>query len=146
MKRVRGILGGAMLVVAMAVSSGAWADDQDVIDYRRHLMKAMGEEAAMLGMMVQQKVPAADFAAHAKALAVTASMIKKAFRPEIPGGRAKPEVWSNWGDFSNRVDTLVSASADLAKAAQEGGIASAGPKMKSLNCKACHDQYREPEK
>ena len=135
------------LVACMGAAATAHADDQDVIDYRKHVMKTMGEEAAVLGMMLQKKVPATDFATHVEILATTAATAKKAFEPKVAGGDAKPEVWAQWPDFAKRLDALTAATDELAKTAKTGGIAAAGPKVQSsLTCKGCHDNYRVPKK
>jgi len=133
---------GAMLVMWSASVS---ADDQDNIDYRQHIMKAMGEEAASIDMILQHKVPPDSLATHARILAIAAAMAKKAFEPKSEGGNSKPGVWSNWTDFSKRLDALTSATDELAKTAATGGIAVAGPKVEGLGCKACHDQYMAPK-
>jgi len=138
----RSLLLGTML----AVLTVAHADDQETIDYRRHIMKTMGEQAASINMILQQKAPPENFAIHVKILAVTAATAKKAFEPKVPGGDAKPEVWANWADFTKRIDALVAATASLAETAQQGGIAAAAPKVQgALTCKSCHDNYRAPK-
>jgi cytochrome c556 len=138
-----GVLFGALL---MAATVGR-ADDQDTVDYRKHIMKTMGEQVASIKMILQQKAPPDNFAVHVKILAVAASTAKKAFEPKVPGGDAKPEVWGNWPDFSKRLDALVAATADLAKTAQDGGVAAARPRVEgTLTCKDCHDTYRVPKK
>ena len=91
------------------------ADDQDVIDYRTHVMKTLGEQMGAVGMILENKAPPDNFATHMKVLAVTATQAKKAFEPKVPGGNAKPEVWSDWADFSKRLDEL---SRHLSQAAQ----------------------------
>jgi len=134
------------LLVALAMAAGpALADDQDVIDYRRHIMTTLGEQTAILGMILEKRAPANDIATHAQVLAVTAATAKMAFEQEIQGGDSKPEVWGKWDDFTKRMDALVAATADLAKAAKDGGAAAVGPKMQALNCKSCHDTYRVPK-
>jgi cytochrome c556 len=144
--RLRGFAGALGIVVVLAATP-SHADDQDVIDYRRHIMKTMGEEAAILGMIMQQKAPATDFAAHVQVLATTAATAKQAFEPKIAGGDSKPEVWAQWADFAKRMDALTAATADLAKSAKDGGVAAAGPKIQTaLTCKGCHDTYRVPKK
>jgi cytochrome c556 len=131
----------------MSIGAVAHADDQDVIDYRRHIMKTMGEQAAAIDMILQRKAPADNFAVHVKTLAVAAATAKKAFEPRVPGGEAKPDVWSNWPDFSKRLDALTTATDALAKAASDGGVAATSPKMQAaLTCKGCHDTYRVPKK
>lgn len=123
------------------------ADDQDVIDYRSHVMKTLGEQMGAISMILENKAPPDNFALHMKVLAVTATQAKKAFEPKVPGGNAKPEVWANWADFSKRLDELVAGTAELASAAQHESVAAVGGKLKSaLKCKSCHDTYRIPPK
>ena len=103
--------------------------------------------AASIGMILQQKAPADNFATHVKIIAVTAATAKKAFEPKVLGGDAKPDVWNNWADFSKKMDNFVAATDDLAKAAASGGLAAAQPKVQgALQCKGCHDTYRVPKK
>lgn len=144
----RGRVGYALvLVAALTAWSAARADDEDTIDYRKHIMRSMREQAASIAMVLQKKAPADNFATHVRILAVTAAMAKKAFEPKVPGGDAKPEVWSNWADFAKRLDTLVAATDELAKTAEAGGLPAAAPKVEAaLSCKACHDKYKVPSK
>src|SRR5690606_5043942 len=111
---------------------------QDVRDYRVHVMKTLGEQFAALNQIAKGKAPAADVATQAQVLNIAAGMAKIAFTPKVPGGDAKPEIWDKWDDFSKRLDELVAATADLAKAAQQGGVAAVAPKLGGLSCKGCH--------
>ena len=43
MKRLNGLPGRLAVITLACVAGVAQADDQDVIDYRRHIMKTMGE-------------------------------------------------------------------------------------------------------
>jgi len=135
------------MLLASTVAPVSHADDEDTVDYRQHVMSTLGEQVAILGMMLEKKVPADDFAIHAEALALAATTAKFAFEPEVEGGAAKPEVWSAWDDFEKRMDVLVAGTAELAKIAKTGGMAAAGPKMQTaLTCKGCHDTYRVPKR
>ena len=72
---------------------------------------------------------------------------KKAFEPRVPGGAAKPEIWSKWPDFSKRLDVLTAATEALSKTAKDGGVAATSPTLQAvLTCKGCHDTYRVPKK
>jgi len=135
----------AVALASLLASAGAArAEDQDAIDYRRHIMATLGAEAAAIGQILEKNAPAEDFAIHAQILAVTASTAKKAFEPKAPGGDAKPAVWADWNDFAKRLDDLTAATADLAKTAKQGGIAAAAPKVEAaLTCKSCHDIYSD---
>ena len=132
--------------VAALAATAARADDQEMIDYRQHIMKTMGEQMAAIQQIVQKKAPADNFATHMQIVAVTAATAKAAFTPESPGGRAKSDVWSKWPDFSKRLDELVASTAALAKLAKEGGVQATAAKLDTLQCKGCHDVYREEEK
>ena len=138
----------AGLAFAVAATLPAYAaDPTDVIDYRKHVMKTLGEQAAAMAMTLQGKAPAENFTLHVQALASAASTALVAFEPKVPGGESKPEVWAKWDDFSKRMKELAANTADLAKTAQAGGAAAAGPKLQAaLTCKGCHDIYREPKK
>lgn len=120
------------------------ADDMDTIEYRQNIMKTLGEQMSLLGMMLEKRAPADDFAAHAKILALTASTVEVAFEPEVEGGRAKSTVWAQWPDFQKRLAAFTTAAQELAKTADSGGMQAAAGKMQTLQCKACHDSYREP--
>lgn len=137
--------GLASLILAMAALPGR-ADDQDVIDYREHVMKTLGEQMGAVGMILEKKAPADNLALHLKVIAVTATQAKKAFEPKVLGGNAKPEVWSNWPDFSKRLDELVAATAEVAASGQHDSPAAVGEKLKAVKCKSCHETYRVPPK
>lgn len=132
--------------VATLLPTSSFADDQDVRDYRSHVMKTLGEQFAALNLIVKGKGPAADVAVQAEVLSMTAGLAKVAFTPKVTGGEAKPEVWDKWADFSKRLDDLVAASGDIAKAAKQGGVAAVTPKLSTLSCKGCHDEYRVAKK
>jgi len=148
MNRLKQIVGGLTMAAMVAVvPMAAHADDEDTIDYRKHVMATLGSQAGALFMILQQKAPAENFASHVKALALTSTQAMKAFEPHVEGGTSKgdskPEVWSNWDDFSGKMNELVEKLAALDKAAQEGGMAAAAPMVKeAFTCKGCHDDYR----
>lgn len=147
MIRLGGVAGAlGLLMVITAVSAQVYGDDEDAIDYRKHVMKTMGEQTAIIGMILEGKAPPDDFYTHVRALAVTAATAKKAFESEVPGGDAKPEVWEQWPDFAERLDELAQATEQLAQTAEETGVAGTAPMVESaLTCKGCHDEYRVPE-
>jgi cytochrome c556 len=121
--------------------------NQDVIDYRQHIMKTMNEETAALGEIVSMAIPDDELVAHIHAIALTASLAPRAFEPKVPGGEAKPEVWTNWADFSKRLNEFVSKVGASDKRAHEvSKEAVTGDILDSLNCKGCHDTYRKEKK
>jgi cytochrome c556 len=145
--RTRRLTIGLACAVLLGGAAAVRADDQDAIDYRQHIMNTMQEQVAAIDMILKQRAPAENFATHVRVLAVAASTAKSAFQPKVPGGEAKPEVWTNWTDFSSRLDTLVAALGDLEKTANSGGLAAGAPKVQAaLSCKGCHDSYLLPKK
>lgn len=128
-------------------SGGAFADDQDVIDYRQHIMNTLNEQAAALGEILSGAIPDDNVIAHLDALALTASTALKAFKPKVPGGESKPELWSNWADFSQRMNDFAQKTAAMAKLAHEQGKeAGLANVMDALSCKKCHDTYRREKR
>lgn len=129
----------AVLVGAMPVQA---ASDADAVSYRRHVMKTMGEQAAALGLVLQERGPAENAAVHARILALTAEAALKAFEPPVPGGEARPEIWTNWSDFTRRLKELSQGAVALAETAQHQSLDEVrADVMKVLSCKSCHDAY-----
>ena len=120
------------------------SDPTDIIDYRKHVMKTLGEQSAAMQATLQGKAPAENFVLHTQVLAITAATALKAFEEKVEGGGSKPDVWAKWPDFEKRMKEFAANTADLAKTAQAGGAAAAQPKLQTaLTCKGCHDIYRE---
>jgi cytochrome c556 len=142
MKRSASITCAVALLALQAVASAS-ADNSDAIDYRQHIMNTLSEQAGALGEILAGAVPDDNVIAHLDALALTASTSLKAFEPKVPGGQAKPEVWSNWADFSRRMNEFAQSTAAMAKLAHEQGKEAGLAKvMDALSCKKCHDTYR----
>src|SRR5450432_2726909 len=112
---------GAVALLALQAVGSAFADNSDAIDYRQHIMNTLSEQAGALGEILAGAVPDDNVIAHLDALALTASTALKAFEPKAPGGQAKPEVWTNWADFSKRMNEFAQNSAAMAKLAHEQG-------------------------
>jgi cytochrome c556 len=136
----------AAVFVGALYPMSSFADDQDVMDYRVHVMKTLGEQMASLGQIAKGTAPAADLVAQTEALSFAATTVKVAFTEKVLGGGSKPEVWDKWDDFSKRVDELVAATADIAKTAKSGGLAEVAPKLGGLSCRSCHENYRVQKK
>ncbi len=132
------------MLAALTASAAVCAEDQDLVDYRIHIMKSLDEQVASINMILQQKAPADGFASQVRSLAVTAATVKSSFKTRMPSAHAKPDIWADWPDFAKRLDEFVAATQALADTAQSGGLAAAGPKVPAaLTCKGCHDKYRQ---
>jgi cytochrome c556 len=141
------IKGFWLCLAALALTpmlTAAAVDKQDVIDYRQHIMNTLNEQAGALGQILSGAAPDDNVISHLDALALTASTALKAFEPKVPGGEAKPEVWSSWADFSKRMNEFATNTAKMAKTAHaEGKDAALAQVIDALSCKACHDTYRK---
>lgn len=151
----RGVHGGALAVAASAVlfawqASGAVdskAESEGIIFERQQVMEQMGKDADVLGKIVAGQLPADRLAATAKAIAQGAHDSVDAFKQQVPGGHAKPEVWSNNADFSARMEKFATNADAMAKAAETGDMTAVmGMMVEALPCKECHDVYREKKK
>jgi cytochrome c556 len=136
-----------LALAAALVLPTAHASDEDAIEYREHIMTSLNAQAAVLGQIVSTAIPADNAVAHLDALALLASTALKSFEPKVPGGEAKPEVWSDWPDFSKRMNEFAERTAEAAKIAHtEGAEAAMSNMLDVLNCKSCHDVYRAEKK
>lgn len=124
------------------------ASDQDVIDYREHIMNILSEQAGALGMILSTVVPPDNAVAHVQEIALTAQMALKAFEPRVPGGEAKAEVWSNWADFSKRMNQFAKGTEEAAAMAKAKGYNDTleAKLVDALSCKSCHEIYRNEQK
>src|SRR3546814_19711353 len=62
--------------------------------------------------------------------------------------RGKPDIWSNWDDFTEKAKSLEDKSAALASAFQSGdsgAIQTALGDMGKNGCGGCHDDFRGPK-
>jgi cytochrome c556 len=120
------------------------AEAEGIIFERQQLMTRLSQNSEMLGKIAAGTAPADKLAATAQAIAEDAKAAQAAFEPHVPGGRAKPEVWSNWADFSQRLKRFSDNSAEMARIADTGNRNAVTEFMlTALPCKECHDLYRE---
>jgi cytochrome c556 len=133
----------ATVLATILAPAIARADDQDVIDYRQHIMNTMGDQLLLINQIINKQAPADNLATFAQILALTASTAPSAFKPNVAGGDSKPSVWTSWPDFSKRLDALIASTADLAKAAKSGDPSALASKVAALDCKGCHQLYMQ---
>jgi cytochrome c556 len=121
--------------------------DKDVIAYREHIMSTLEEQAAAVGQILSGVIPPDNSTAHFDAIALTAKIALSAFEPKVPGGQAKANVWSDWPDFSKRMNDFAQKTAQTAKIAREqGNDAALAGIVNAFTCKNCHDVYRDESK
>ncbi|MET1755851.1 cytochrome c [Novosphingobium sp. RD2P27] len=118
-----------------------------IIFERQNLMLQLEKDAELLGEIAAGIKPADQLAEVTRSIAESAAASKAAFEPRVPGGRSKPEVWSNWADYSQRLDAFERDTRQLAELGAKGDLAGVtGMLGSALPCKECHDVYREPKK
>jgi cytochrome c556 len=138
---------GVVMLLPMVGHTDDKDKDKDVVEYRQHIMKSLEQQTAALGQILSGTGPAENTVAHMQALALTASIALKSFEPKVPGGAAKPEVWKDWADFSQRMKEFADKSAEMAKIGREQGADQAALHViEALPCKGCHDVYRDEKK
>jgi cytochrome c556 len=137
----------AAVLLVCTIVTPAQSADEDVREYREHIMKSLNAQAAVLGQIVSYAVPQDNLQAHLDTIALLASTALEAFEPKVPGGEAKPEVWSQWPDFSKRMREFAEKTAAAAKlghtAAPEEALSIM---LDGMDCKGCHDVYRAEKK
>ena len=145
---MRRMLCVAVLSLPALLPTAAHADDKDVVDYRMHVMNTLNEQSAAMGQILSGVIPEKNTQAHLEAIALAASTALKAFESKVPGGESKAEVWTNWADFSKRMNEFSRQTREAAKAAKEKGLTAAAPGIIDAmsSCKNCHDLYRQEKK
>lgn len=142
---------GAKLLVALAlplapISTVHGQVDDPVLD-RQLIMQALDDDAEALGNIVARLTPPDKMAEHAENVAKHAKEAYESFKANVPGGNAKPEIWTNWDDYSKRMESFVAKSEEMAKIAKTGDINAVTEIMvDAMPCKSCHDVYREKKK
>lgn len=120
---------------------------EGMIFERQQIMLQLESDAEALGEIVAGLRPPDKLAEVAQSIAQSAQDAANSFEQKVPGGRAKPEVWSNWADYSQRLEAFVSNADKMAKIAESGNVTGViGMMTSALPCKQCHDVYREPKK
>jgi cytochrome c556 len=144
-------LTSAVSVVALAsiaffgtLPTVARAGDLENIAYRQNIMKTIDAQAAAIGQILSGEVPDDQAVAHFESIALAASTALKSFEVKSLGGESKPEVWSNWADYSKRMLDFAQKSAEVVKVGKtQGKEAALAMALDALPCKSCHEKYRD---
>ena len=120
---------------------------EGIIFARQQTMIQLNRDAELLGQIVAGSAPPAKLAETTRAIAKGAHDALEDFRDKLPGGRAKPEVWSNNADFTQRMEVFARNANAMARAGETGNVGAVTALMiEAMPCKQCHDFYREPKK
>ena len=144
-------VGSLFLLLGTSITVLAQSQSEDIIKYRRNVMKSNGAHAAAANAILQGKVDYKNqLADHAKALENVNKDIPSLFPKGSESGdtKALPAIWENRAEFEKRANDAKQKSAEFAKAAMTGDTQVATAKFKELSdaCKSCHKDFRKEEK
>lgn len=143
------------VVLVTAVSASAQGNANSVVKERQELMESMGKAMKYMNGVMKGRTQynAANMQRAADTVNASASQITAHF-PNTPESRnnrkseARDTIWSEWPKFEIIANNLVSASADLKKAA----VKDANPqeviaafKQVSKQCRSCHRSFKEED-
>lgn len=118
-------------------------DPDSVILDRQLIMQDLDKRGEEIGSILSGVSKPDKMHEVALAIAKDAKDAYESFKPNVPGGGSKPEVWANWDDFSKRMERFVAKSDAMAKASEKGSVADVGNLViEALPCQECHDVYR----
>lgn len=137
----------AVLVGCTAIH--AEVKPETAIHYRQSVYRVILWNFLPMSDMVKGKTAfdAKEFAKHAERIALLAPQLLEGFTKGSDQGAqtdAKAEIWNNFDDFENKMNTFIESARNLnevAKNADEAKIKSQFQKMAGA-CKSCHDKYR----
>lgn len=132
---------------AVGKPAASTVETEGIIFERQQIMLQLEKDSGALGEMAAGLRKPDKLAETARSIAQLAKDSVAAFEANVPGGRAKPEVWSNNVDFRQRMEAFATNSEKMAKIAETGNLTGVVEVMtQALPCKDCHDIYRAPKK
>lgn len=149
--KMRGLLATGSMLIMLAPLALSAAEPEDIIKYRRNMMKAIGGHTSAVGAIVQGKVGyKAHLAEHARALQTLTKDIPGLFPKDSDFGdtNALDAVWSKRADFEKAAGNVKTKVEAFAKAVQGGNQQTIAASFKDMGegCKACHKDFRKEEK
>lgn len=121
---------------------------QQLVSKRQALFKQFTKTLEPMGLVARERQDyvKADFLASALALQELSSQPWAYFTADgnYPPTRAKPEVWSQAGEFKKAQDAYLSAIDTLVQRAGSADLPAIRASVDAVqkNCKSCHDQFR----
>ncbi len=142
----------ASLLLSLGVVAAAQAaEPEDVIKYRKSVMKATGAHMGAVNAILSSKVDYKnDLADHAKAIAGLTKNVAGLFPKDSDFGDtdALDAVWKKTTDFNSRAKDAKDKSEAFVKAVATNDQAKMKTAFGQLNdaCKACHKDFRKEQK
>ena len=142
------------LVLSSFLSQIAYAENtEDVIKYRKNIMKAIGNHISIIAANLKGKVSISeDILPHSKSILLTLSSINisKTF-PENSGlnnssnTKSLEKIWTEKDLFSNAMKESVQKAENLVLAAESGDKKNIAKNLGALGktCGSCHNKFRK---
>ena len=139
----------SLLLLAASATANAQDKPEDIIRYRKSAYTVLLWNWMPMNAMVRGRIPfdAAEFARRADRVAALTPQLLEGF-PEGSGTgaptEAKPEIWTDFADFTAKMKDLERESAALSTVAKSGDEAKMREQFAKVGgtCKACHDKYK----
>ena len=141
-------------LVAMAVLLSACSDrvkdthPQQLVSKRQALFKKFTKTLEPMGLVARERQDyiKADFMASALALQALAAQPWVHFTADgnYPPTRAKPEVWSQGGEFKLAQESFIASVDKLVGVSGSADLPAIRASVETVekSCKSCHDQFR----
>jgi cytochrome c556 len=152
MKNIRSkMLLASIVLSAGMIGTAVAAEPEDLIKYRKSVMKANGGHMAASAAIINGKVGfTGHLAGHATALVAINKDVASLFPKDSDFGDtdALDAVWKKPDEFKKRAKDAQVKSDAFAKAVAGGDKAKTSAAFKELNdaCKACHKDFRKEQK
>lgn len=143
-----------LTLVSAAVLLSACSDrvkdthPQQLVSKRQAIFKKFTKTLEPMGLVARdrQDYVKADFVASARALQELSTQPWAYFTADgnYPPTRAKPEVWSQAGEFQQAQDTYLAAIDTLVQVAGDADLPTIRTSVETVqkSCKSCHDLFR----
>ncbi|MCG6873174.1 MAG: cytochrome c [Gammaproteobacteria bacterium] len=123
------------------------AEPEDIIKYRKAVMKSMGGHVGAINQIVRGKVDYNHIRFHSEALAAALGTVGDLFPPDSDFGEtaALPAVWAKRTEFEKHAQHAANDGAQFLAVVKAGDSSKYGPAFKTVldGCKGCHDDFRE---
>ncbi len=148
--RVLNTFTAASLALVFAAATGA-SEPEDIIKYRKNVMKSNGAHMSAAALLIQDKVPEykGRLADHAQAIVIFTRNIPALFPKDSDFGDtdALDTVWSKRTEFEKRAKDTEQKATAFASAVKAGNNPAIAARFKELSdsCKACHKDFRREQ-
>ena len=142
----------ALALISAPLAFSHLVDEEPMQSFRQSYFTLLAMNFGPMAAMVKGEMPwdegrmlafAEDFNAIARV------DVARAFGPGSDQGktRAKPAIWTNKADFTEKQQALQDAAGDLLSAARSGDRKAIGGAIKNTGgaCKGCHDKYKSKD-